>query len=390
MSDQIIYVYSQGPQGAGGSSFRPDASGVIADIGDYDDEDAGFSYLATDEAKIYFREGVAGNWTAGFELSLAPEMQAGLTDIQWRVVGDATWTDLISIADITGPAGTGDADLERDVTAMLAVGNVAVGQVLASGTSFTETMEAILLTTFSPTFTEPTYGLSAAGSASQESGTTYTAGSPLRLTYAYNRGLIKGKLVGGVWSPTTTQYYRGGPIVEYIINSVSTGTTNYKDIATVIEDGTNTFTGSGEHSQGPQPTDSNGDNYGTPDAADTVSKNAVITGRRKAFYGVDDAGTTSSGIRALTGSTLNPSNGTSFTISIPIGSTSVLFAYPATLQDVSSVTYTEGLGADITSNFAQTTVSVEGANSYTGINYKVYRYEPVEAYSAVSTYVVTI
>lgn len=35
------------------------------------------------------------------------EMRRGSTHIQWRVAGENAWVNLISIADITGPAGTG-------------------------------------------------------------------------------------------------------------------------------------------------------------------------------------------------------------------------------------------------------------------------------------------
>lgn len=33
------------------------------------------------------------------------ELQKGATHIQWRYVGDPTWTDLVSLDDITGPPG---------------------------------------------------------------------------------------------------------------------------------------------------------------------------------------------------------------------------------------------------------------------------------------------
>ena len=390
MSDQIIYVYTRGPQGSGGTSFRPDASGPIADRGDYDDEEAGFSYLATDESKIYFRTGAAGNWTAGTSVSLAIEMQQGLTHIQWRYVGDVAWTDLISIADITGPAGAGSGGMEEDVVSMLDVGNISIGQTIADGTTMTEFVKALLLTVFYPTFVVPTFALSAAGSASQESGTEYSGGSLLRLTYSFSRGLIKGKLVGGIWDPATTQDYRAGDIVEYIFEGGSTGTTAFRDIATTIEDGANTFTATCQHLIGPQPTDSDGANYDSPYAAATVTRTTTITGKRNTFYGVDNAGATSANIRALAGSQLGSSNGSTFTINIPSGSTSVVFAYPATLQAATEVAYVEGFGADVKGIFSLTAVDVEGANAYSAIAYKVYRYEPVVAFPADATYVVTI
>ena len=38
------------------------------------------------------------------------EMQKSATHVQWRYVGDATWIDLIPLADITGPSGANGAD----------------------------------------------------------------------------------------------------------------------------------------------------------------------------------------------------------------------------------------------------------------------------------------
>ena len=38
------------------------------------------------------------------------EMQKSATHVQWRYVGDATWIDLIPLADITGPSGVAGAD----------------------------------------------------------------------------------------------------------------------------------------------------------------------------------------------------------------------------------------------------------------------------------------
>ena len=96
-------------------------------------------------------------------------------------------------------------------------------------------------------------------------------------------------------------------------------------------------------------------------------------------------------MRALAGSTLNPSNGTSFTINIPSGATSVSFAYPDTLRDVDSVIYVEGLNAEIKSAFGSPqSISVNGANGFAAIGYKVYTYTPASTYSQNVTYIVTI
>jgi hypothetical protein len=50
----------------------------------------------------------------------------------------------------------------------------------------------------------------------------------------------------------------------------------------------------------------------------------------------------------------------------------VVFAYPSTLKDLSSVKDKNGLEAEIISSFTSTIVSVSGANGYDSIEYKVY------------------
>lgn len=141
------------------------------------------------------------------------------------------------------------------------------------------------------------------------------------------------------------------------------------------------------------------DNLGDPSdpvvqiAASSVSKtSAAITPFRKYFYGTLTAqkeAFTSADIRALTGSTSAASNGKTFSITIPDGTRQVIIAYPATLQDLTSVADTGAFGTDIKEQFVKSIISVEGANGYTGIDYKVYVYSPATALGA-NTYNVKI
>lgn len=119
----------------------------------------------------------------------------------------------------------------------------------------------------------------------------------------------------------------------------------------------------------------------------------TITGVRAYFNGSStdtSTPTTSTQIRALNDSGLNPQNGTTFTINIAVGSTRVVFAYPATLQDVSSVKYVELGNGEVKDTFTQTQFIVEGANGESGINYKIYTYIPAVPYGGAATYNVTI
>ena len=83
-------------------------------------------------------------------------------------------------------------------------------------------------------------------------------------------------------------------------------------------------------------------------------------------------------------------NGNTFTISIPVGALRVMFAYPATLRDVSSVQDVNGMNAEIKSAFTMNNVDVEGASGYTAIGYKVFVMDLAKANDTANTYKVTI
>lgn len=287
--------------------------------------------------------------------------------------------------------GGGGGSTTSDVIAAMNVGAIDAGEVVPAGTTLQQFVEQLLLDTFYPTFTNPSANLTENIANTLESGTS----TNVTLTMNFNRGSINGDLVGGIWSAGAFQDYRAGAATSYTINGTNTGTSNNLLVSgyTVV-DGNNTWNASVTYGVGPQPTDSDGNPFNSPLVGGTLNSSVTISGRRRAFYGVDEnstvSPTTSAEIRALSGSLLNPANGSSFTINIPVGADQVIFAYPATLQDVSEVTYVEGLNADVKAIFTQTTFNVEGANNYNPISYKVYSYVPVEPFTSSSTYVVTI
>ena len=100
--------------------------------------------------------------------------------------------------------------------------------------------------------------------------------------------------------------------------------------------------------------------------------------------------TTSANVRTLANSYLNPVNGYSLTLNIASGTTRIVIAYPATLEDVSSIKYVELGNAEVKDTFVETLVNVEGANSFTAISYKVFTYLPSVPFGANATYNVTI
>lgn len=166
------------------------------------------------------------------------------------------------------------------VTADLQVGGIDAQEVVPAGTTLQQFAELLLLTTFFPTITAPSFSLSVS-TGTVETGSTV---SPL-LTFTFNRGAITGALALGVWNPALFQNFRAGASSSYTLN----GTTQLGNTLSVtsytVLNGSNTFSGTVTYLVGPQPTDSKGNNYLTPLSAGTSpSQSTSFTGLYPYFY----------------------------------------------------------------------------------------------------------
>jgi hypothetical protein len=276
---------------------------------------------------------------------------------------------------------------DSTVRADMTVGAITGGQVVPGTYSVEQFAEALITRIFEPTFVAPSMYLTSNLPSIVESGTVGVI-----VTSTLNRGQIVGALVNDVWSVSAIQDFRCGPATSYstTINTTTLTANPANFTASVIQDGANTFTGTINFEDGPQPRNNRNKPYSTPFESSFVINYLTIMGRRRAFYGVDNAATSSAEIRSLANSYLNPSNGTTFAITIPAGSVNVVFAYPSGLRNVNSVKYVEGLNAEVKEIFTQTTVQVEGLSGYTPTEYKVYKYTPAVPFSQTVTYNVTI
>jgi hypothetical protein len=176
-----------------------------------------------------------------------------------------------------GPAGTGgsgSAFLTNSVTSAVTAGAISPGDVVATGTSFQEFVEQLLLDTFYPTFTPPSASLANNAGSLREINETFS----LTLTLTYNAGSINGKKVGGIWQPTTSQGPRGGAAQNYTIAGVGPQVDNFRTFSRVVARGTNSFAGSVSFTAGPQPVDSDGIDFSTPLAAGTLPASTSFEG----------------------------------------------------------------------------------------------------------------
>lgn len=164
-----------------------------------------------------------------------------------------------------------------------------------------------------------------------------------------------------------------------------------------VEDGENySISATVTHTEGAVPKTNLGNDYaaGKIAAGSKSATKGTITGHRKSFYGTTTdkgAATTSDIIRGLSGKSSGAlKNGSTFTVSIPVGAMRVLIAYPATLRDITSIKDVNGMNAEIKSGFALSSLQVEGANGYNAIEYKVYTMDFAAANDTANTYSVTI
>ena len=226
------------------------------------------------------------------------------------------------------------------------------------------------------------------------------------LTFNQAKAYEVGTTVTPSWSATlSTGSYTYGPatgitataweISDTAGNTATTASGSFDAIT--VADGTNyRITAKATHGAGVVAND----NLGSPSspevkiAAGSKSKTSgAITGYRNTFYGTKTTkdALDSAAIRSLTTKSDKAlANGNSFTIAIPVGAVRVVFAYPATLRDVSSVKDVNGLNAEIKSAFAKSTIAVEGANGATAIDYKVYTTDFAEPVTKANSYTITI
>jgi hypothetical protein len=148
------------------------------------------------------------------------------------------------------------------------------------------------------------------------------------------------------------------------------------------------------HTDGIIPHTNMGNEYsaGQIKAGDATATSKAVTGYRNTFYGTlaNKNALTSEVVRGLTKSGKALANGSTFDVTIPVGALRVVIAYPSTLRDVSSIKDVNGLNAEIASGFTKQTLSVEGANSYTATEYKVYTMDFASANDKANQFTVTI
>lgn len=251
----------------------------------------------------------------------------------------------------------------------------------ANGLSLKALLEQAFAEEKNPTITQPSTSITLTGAGAKEVGTEFTP--------SYSVGFNAGNYEYGPATGVTATAYA---VTDSLDASSSTQTGSFTKF-TVADDTNYKVSVVTTHSEGATPLTNLGNEYATGKiAAGTKSANSsAVTGYRNMFFGTmttKPEELSSGDIRGLTTKQAK-GNVTNKVISIPVGAMRVVFAVPSD-KTITSITDTNGLGAQILSSFVQTTVQVEGANGFTAIGYKVYYLDYASANDTANTYKVTV
>lgn len=305
--------------------------------------------------------------------------------------GATTWGDL--------PYANSGADIQVDASQVMfsrdLVFTETFGKYVPSGGKVTvpangDSLLEVLLNAFAtdsnPSITQPSVNISSSNFKAYEVGTNVTP--------AYTATLNPGSYQYG---PATGITATSWNVVDNAAepNTLTTASGSFPQMQVV--DGTSySITATASYGTGTVPNTALGQEYadGQIKAGSKSATKGTISGYRNGFYGTttsQSSGTfESNDIRALTATNKAVTAGTVWNISIPVGARSVIFAYPATIRDATSVLDANGLNAEIKTAFTKIQVQVAGANGYNPIEYKVYYTNYANANDTQNTYKVTI
>ncbi len=257
------------------------------------------------------------------------------------------------------------------------VGNVSKGTTIQKGKTLDQLLTAMFTQELNPSKPTPTCSVTLTGAGAKEVGETFTpayttAFDPKAYTYA----------------PTATGVTATGWEVSDSTGAKKTTATGSFDGFTVGDNTNYKLTAKATYGDGNVPKTNLGNDYPASQikaGTTAVASSSAVTGYRKWFtyVGTDLTTLTSNIIR--TKGTSKGAAGANFNVNltIPAGTKRVYVAIPASKNKVlTSVIDVDGMGLDVKGNFTKQTVSVEGANGYTAVNYDVFIVENLAGLAA--------
>jgi len=279
---------------------------------------------------------------------------------------------------------------DEDLVTTTAIGNITLknGQatVASTGKNLKEVWEAIFVKEKNPSTTQPSVSITFGSGGSYEVGETVS--TPYSITL--NAGSY-------TYGPATGVTMTSVKVVDTLGTEKTEQAGSFDDVT--VTDGMNyTITATATYGDGAIPVTNRGNEYaaGQIKGGSKSATSSAITGYRNTFWGTldnKDGEINSAYVRGLANkSNAAFANGSQFNLIAPVGAMRVMFAYPATLRDVSSVIDANGAQMDVSGSFAANmkTVAVEGKNGATAITYKVYYTDFASANDKENTFKVTI
>ena len=106
VTGKFTFVVPQGIKGDKGEAFQVNAVGLLAGKSLYDTAVTGFSYLATDESKIYFKlSATSGDWSTGAPFGKG---DTGTTGATGTSIVSTTFTSTTDVSGLAGQSGATD------------------------------------------------------------------------------------------------------------------------------------------------------------------------------------------------------------------------------------------------------------------------------------------
>ena len=385
--------------------------------------------ISTHEAAVgdvveYLQDGILYNDQWNWDFSLGKDIFCGANGVLYQgppsnatQLGELKVGTILSEVSIqldidrfgaAGMGGQGMGPLDQDVEVIgTSVGAIDEGYTFTQGTTFSQFVLLVSQRTLPPAYTAPSMSIS--GSSIPD------PSSQMPLLDSYQLGPITVAEIGTFLDIEINRNYDpadGGPENDTTLSkngSLRQHSYPYNEPFVQMTLSPVVYSGTTSYDEG----DCKLNNMGVEDcnghilAGTTASNSVSFVGKWLAYYGspsegapVDgygvrndltptfssDENTTVDSAGVAIGGSILPN----FVITIPPGSPSVTFAYPATRRAVASVRYQELADSEVKGNFVETTMMVYGNNGYGPIAYRVYTYTPVEPFSITNHYRVFI
>ena len=242
--------------------------------------------------------GGGGSYTAGTGIDILNDVISVDDTIATKADLDAKQDELtpgtgISIVDdpytgttVISSTGSGSGVVGENFTTNIEVGGLQSGTAIVANDTITSVLKKMLVTTYYPTYVSPSANLSYSVSTLLKVGATIPAASA---TVTFNPGAI---MLEGV-----KQNNRAGAATNYTL-ATSGATTDYNNSNTTgsfsvtaltrASKGNITMTATVTHEEGPQPKDSDGNDYESPLPAGSVTTTKTFEFINPFYWGVSN------------------------------------------------------------------------------------------------------